>query len=132
MNPRPTCGLWPARKQTAASVLDIHKRLHSLWIPPPDDTARWLVSLRNQFGQDLQLVVPDQTEQLHRLVRHALLSATPVLAVQRLLAESFGAILYPHPRPRFLATLLARLPDSRFKNHLRTLPLHDPRQLTLL
>jgi hypothetical protein len=132
MNRRPTCGLWPAPNRTAASVLDGEKRLHRLWIHPHDDSAYCLASLRDQFGQNLQIVVPDQTVQLHRLVRDALLSGTPVLAVPRLLVESIGAILYPHPRPRHLATLVARLPDSRFRNHLRTLPLYDPRQLTLL
>jgi hypothetical protein len=134
MNEYPTCGLWPAHGSIAASVLDGEGRLHRLLLAPTDDEEAWdsVGSLERDFGLDLRLVVPDCTAPLDALVRIARLRRTPMLVVSRLLAESIGAVAYARPRAAHLASILARLPDSRFRNQVRWLRLHHPHQLTLL
>jgi hypothetical protein len=54
-----------------------------------------------------------------------------VLVVPHLLADTLAAVLCSHPRASNFASILARLPDSRFRSHLRVPPTRAPRQLPL-
>jgi hypothetical protein len=131
----PTCGLWPVTDGRArASVLDGDGRLYRVQITPTDEEECWdsLHSLQRDFGLDLHLVVPEPLTQLQLLVRSALLRDMPVLVAPSPLIESIAAVAFSRPRSHHYASILARLPDSRFRGHLRILPPRDPRQLELL
>lgn len=131
----PTCGLWPAAAGRApARVLDGDGRLYRIEITPTNENECWdsLHSLQREFGLDLRLVVPGPLTQLELLVRTALLRDMPVLVASAQLVESIAAISFSRPRPHHCATILARLPDSPLRGHLRLLPPRDPHQLELL
>lgn len=130
----PTCGLWPAKGHTDASVLDGDGRLYRIGITSTDEEECWdsLNSLQSDFGLDLRLVIPEPVTQLNLLVHSALLREMLVLVAPSHLVETIGGIAFSRPRPHHYACVLARLPDSRLRGHLRTLPPRDPRQLQLL
>jgi hypothetical protein len=130
----PTCGLWLSRDRATATILDGDDHLFRIRIPHTDEEQCWdsLRLLQGEFGLDLRLVVPEPTSRLAILVRTALLREMPVLAAPGMLVETIGAVAFSRPAPRHYACILARLPDSRFRGHLRTLPPKDSRQLELL
>jgi hypothetical protein len=130
----PTCGLWLSRGRATAAVLDGDDHLFRIRIPYTDEEQCWdsLTLLQRDFSLDLRLVIPDPTTRLAILVRAALLRNIPVLVAPGLLVETIGALAFSRPRPPHYACILARLPDSRFRGHLRTLPARDSRQLKLL
>lgn len=131
----PTCGLWPsAGGRARASVLDGDGHLYRIEITPTDEEICWdsLHALQRDFGLDLRLVVPEPLMQLELLVRTALLRDMSVLVAPSQLIDSLAGVAFSRPRPRHYACILARLPDSRFRGHLRILPPRDPHQLELL
>jgi hypothetical protein len=134
MTEYPTCGLWPGRKRIAASVIDGDCRLHRLWMAPADESEAWtcVTTLERHFGLDVRLVIPESTPAVGLLVRCALDRTIPVLVAPQDLVLALDAVLHSQHRPRSCATLLARLPGSRFRSNLRTIPTRDPRQLALL
>jgi hypothetical protein len=129
----PTCGLWPARGRIAASVLDGDGRLYRIRMTPIDEGECWdcLSALERDFGLDLRLIIPDPGAPLALLARSALARDMSVLIAPGLLVETIGTVAFSRPRPRHYASILARLPDSRFRTHLRMLQPKDPRQLYL-
>jgi len=134
MNEWPTCGLWPARDRIAASVLDGEGRLSRLWMAPRDESEDWdcLYTLEREHGLALRLVVPEGAVLTRGLAHAALQREMPVIVAPARLVEEIGSVAYARLRPHPCATMLARLPDSRFRSYLRLLPTRDPRQLLLL
>ena len=134
MNPYTACGFWPDRGEFAASVVDTEGRLHRVALAPGDDLDYWgfLTALEDHHGLDLQLVVPEPLLRGHPLAVVARARGMTVLAAPHLLAEAIAAVAYSRSGPQRLATILARLPGSRFQGHLRLLPRRDPRQMLLL
>ena len=134
MNEYPTCGLWPARNRIAASVLDGAGRLCRIWLGPQNECEEWdcLYELEREFGLALRLVVPEGMSHTEGIAKIALQREMPVTVAPTRLVEAIGLVAYSRLTPRQCATVLARLPDSRFRSHLRLLPRQDPRQLLLL
>ena len=134
MSDHPTCGLWPARDRIAASVFDGDGPLHRIWMVPEGEGEIWdcLYYLERDYGLDLHLVVPETAPPLEPVVRAALLRQTPVLVVPTSLVQAIVTAALARPRPRHYASVLARLPGSRFHSHLRKLPPKNPRQMMLL
>ena len=134
MNPYTACGCWPHRGEFVASVVDTEGRLHRAALEPgaDPDYEDFLRALENQHGLHLQLVLPEPLLRGHPLAVIARARGMTVLAAPYLLAEAISAVAFSRSTPLRLATVLARLPGSRFQGHLRLLPHHDPRQLSLL
>lgn len=134
MNPYVVCGVWPDRGELATSVVDTEGRLHPAPLAPANDLDCWafLANLEDRYGLDVQLVLPESLLRGHSLAITARAREMTVLAAPRLLAEAIAAVAYARAGPRRLATVLARLPGSRFQGHLRLLPRRDPRQMLLL
>jgi len=134
VNPYAACGFWPDHGELAASVVDTEGRLHAAALAFADDLDCWafLADLEERHGLDLQLVLPEPLLRGHALAITARARGMTVLAAPSLLAEAIAAVAYARVGPRRLATVLARLPGSRFHAHLRLLPKRDPRQMLLL
>ena len=134
MNPYTACGFWPDHGEFAASVVDTEGCLHRVALAPDDDLDYWgfLTALEDQYGLDIQLVLPEPLLRGHPLAVLARARGMTVLAAPYLLAEAIAAVACARAGPQRLATVLARLPGSRFQGHLRLLPRRDPRQMTLL
>lgn len=134
MNPYTACGFWPDRGEFAASVVDNEARLHRIAFAPDDDLDYWafLSELEGRHGLNLQLVLPEPLLRGHPLAAVARARGMTVLAAPYRLAEAIAAVAYSRCSPHRLATVLARLPGSRFQGHLQLLPPRDPRQLQLL
>lgn len=137
MSPAPpyaACGFWPDRGEFVASVLDTEGRLHHRPFAPGDDLDYWsyLEELESQHGLDIQLVLPEPLLQGHPLAVIARARRMTLLAAPSMLAQAIARVAYARASPRRLATVLARLPSSRFQGHLRLLPRRDPKQMLLL
>jgi hypothetical protein len=134
VNPYASCGFWPDRGEFVASIVDTEGRNHRVPLAPGDDLDYWdfLAALEGQHGLDIQLVLPETLLRGHPLAVIARARGMTVLAAPYLLAEAIAAVAYSRSSPQRLATVLARLPGSRFQGHLRLLPPRDPRQLQLL
>jgi len=128
------CGFWPHRGNLAASVLDAEGRLHRVALAPRDDLDCWgcLAELEAQHGLDLQLVLPEPLLRGHPLAVIARARGMTVLSAPYLLAEAIAAVAYSRSSSYLLATVLARLPGSRFQGQLRLLPRGHSRQMQLL
>lgn len=134
MNPYAACGFWPNRGRLAASVVDTEGRNHrvALDVAGDSDYGSSLAALEERHGLDLQIVVPETMLRGHPLAVVARARGMTVLAAPWLLAVEIAAVAYSRRSAQRLATVLARLPGSRFQGHLRLLPPRDPRQLLLL
>jgi hypothetical protein len=134
MNPYTACGFWPDRGEFIASVVDTEGRLTQTAYSLHDDLEYWgcLSDLEDQYGLDVQLVLPEPLLRGHPLATVARARRMTILAAPAMLAEAIGQVAYARSGPRRLATVLARLPGSRFQGHLRLLPRRDPRQMLLL
>jgi hypothetical protein len=134
MNPYTACGFWPHRGEFAASVVDTEGRLHRAALPPDDAPDYWafLSGLERLHGLSLQLVLPEPLLRGHPIAQLARARGMTVLVAPYRLAEAIAAVAYSRCNPHRLATVLARLPGTRFRGHLQLLPPRDPRQLQLL
>jgi hypothetical protein len=134
MTPYVACGFWPDRGEFIASVVDTEGRLHYRPFAPQDDLDYWgyLDDLERQHGLDIQLVLPEPLLRGHPLAVIARARRMTLLTAPTTLAVAIADVAYARTNPRRLATVLARLPGSRFQGHLRLLPRRDPKQMLLL
>jgi hypothetical protein len=134
VNPYTACGFWPDRGQLAVSIADTGGRLHRAALAPADELECWtcLAEIEDLYGLDVQLVIPEPLLRAGPIAAVARARGMTVLAAPSLLAEAIAAVAYARHGPQRLATVLARLPGSRFQGHLRPLPRRDPRQMLLL
>lgn len=130
----PACGLWPARTRIAASILDGDGQLHRRWIVADTECERWdsLLYLEREFGLDMRLVIPDVLARANPIGRTATQRRLEVLLVSDPLVAAICSAAFGRRTPRQCANVLARLPGSLFRGHLRSPPPRDWRQLPLL
>lgn len=133
MNYHPTCGLWSARGRVAASILDGDGCLHPRWLSAHTESQRWdcLLYLESMFGLDIRLVIHDSMARTSPIGPIARDRGIDVLSVPDQLVTAICSAAFASCSPRRCATVLARLPGSLLRTHLRSPPANDWRQLPL-